>query len=44
MLGRLDQITKSFEDEFVQSVMEADKNIRQNEDLEEQASKVPGPD
>lgn len=38
MLRRLDQVTQQLEEEFIQSVVDADKTIRQNEDLAEEAS------
>jgi hypothetical protein len=38
VLRRLDQVTQQLEEEFIQSVVDADRTSRQNEDLAEQAS------
>jgi hypothetical protein len=38
MLRRLDQVTQQLEEEFIQSVVDADRTIRQSEDLAQHAS------
>lgn len=38
MSRRLDQVTEHLEEEFIQSVLDADRKIRQNEDIAGQAS------